>query len=133
MQRSYFTSWLAYQKAHTLASSICRLTASFPVHERYALSDQIRRSSRSVCANLAESYAKRRYPKHFLAKLTDAAAENYESQVWLSFAREHGYLNDEYYASYQRACEEVGKLLSYMMNHPDQYLPGIAHTKATRS
>ena len=123
MPRSTYTSWLAYQKAHNLAASIFRMTCEFPKEERYSLTDQIRRSSRSVCANLAESFAKRRYPKHFIAKLTDAAGENYETQTWLSFARVHGYISDEHHDAYLQASEEIGRLLSYMLVNPQQYLP----------
>ena len=123
MATFHYNTWAAYKKSFALASSICRLTARFPRDERYALTDQVRRSSRSVCANLAESYAKRRYPKHFLAKLTDAAGENFETQVWLSFARDHGYLTPTEHKKYIAAAEEVGRLLSYMQSHPSQYLP----------
>ena len=123
MSRSHFTTWIGYQKAYKLATSICELTAGFPREERFALSDQIRRSSRSVCANLAEGYAKRRYPKHFIAKLTDAAGENYETQVWLRFARDHKYINEDHYIAHLRISEEVGRLLSFLQNHSDRFLP----------
>lgn len=104
--------------------SLSRLAKSkFPKDERFVLQDQIRRSSRSVCANLAEGYAKRRYPKHFTAKLTDAMAENYETQNWLHFALEEGYISEAVFNKYLNASEEVGRLLSYMIKNQQQYLP----------
>ena len=121
MDAPHFTRWLAFEKGRLLACSIFRLSRNFPKEERYALTDQVLRSSRSVCANLAESYAKRRYPKHFIAKLTDASAENYETQAWLLFALDHGYLEQHHYDKYQAACNEVGKLLSYMQRYPQKF------------
>ncbi len=97
------------------------MSRQFPKEERYALTDQILRSSRSVCANLAESYAKRRYPKHFIAKLTDASAENYETQAWMLFALDHGYIQEEHFRKYQEACDEIGKLLSFMQRYPEKF------------
>ncbi len=123
MARSTFTSWLAWQKGFKLAISISRMArAKFPPEEKFVLTDQIRRSSRSVCSNLAEGYAKRRYPKHFTAKLTDAMGENYETQNWLHFALEEGYIKEVMFEKYMASSEEVGKLLSYMDNHPEQFL-----------
>lgn len=123
MARSTFTTCNAWQKGFKLATSISRLAKQqFPIEEKYSLTDQIRRSSRSVCSNLAESYAKRCYPKHFKAKLTDSIGENYETQNWLYFAHDEGYINDEILEKYLLASEEVGKLLSYMENHPEQFL-----------
>lgn len=88
MGSPHFTNWLAFVQGRELATSIFRLSRTFPKEERYALTDQVMRSSHSVCANLAESFAKRRYPKHFIAKLTDAEGENYETLTWLLFARD---------------------------------------------
>ena len=114
MSNSNFTTWLAFQKGRALAAEVFDLTKAFPKEERYALVDQIRRSSRSVCANLAEGYAKRRYPKHFIAKVTDAAGENYETQTWLLFALDHNYIAEPQYTRLVEASTEVGRLLSYM-------------------
>ncbi|PPK85210.1 four helix bundle protein [Neolewinella xylanilytica] len=121
MSLPHFTTWLAFIKGRRLAASVYRMSATFPREEKYSLTDQIRRSSRSVCANLAESFAKRRYPKHFIAKLTDAAGENYETMAWLAFALDHGYIRQADFEQYVTACSEVGKLLSYMQNHPDKF------------
>ena len=114
MSNSNFTTWLAFRKGRALAAEVFDLTKAFPKEERYALVDQIRRSSRSVCANLAEGYAKRRYPKHFIAKVTDAAGENYETQTWLLFALDHNYIAEPQYTRLVEASTEVGRLLSYM-------------------
>ncbi len=81
-----FKKLLAYQKAFDLAMLIYEASKSFPKEETYSLTDQIRRSSRSVNANISESYRKRRYPKHFISKLTDADGENSETSTWLDFA-----------------------------------------------
>ncbi|WP_116108106.1 four helix bundle protein [Lewinella sp. IMCC34191] len=122
MSTSHFTTWLAFQKSRRLAASIYNLCKTFPPAEKYALTDQVLRSSRSVCANLAECYAKRRYPKHFIAKLTDCAGENHETEVWLMFARDHGYISRGHHTSYQAACEEVSRLLSYMQRNPEKFV-----------
>ena len=121
MARSTFTTWLAYQKAEALADFIYHLTLTFPKPETYSLTDQIRRSSRSVCANLAESFGKRKYPKHFYAKLTDCCSENYETQVWLRFAHKYGYIDVATYQEATSSSEEVGKLLSYMQKNLSQF------------
>ena len=88
-----FQDLLAYQKSFSLAMKIFEITKSFPKEEMYSLTDQIRRSSRSVPANIAESYRKRVYPKNLHSKLTDCDAENSETQVWLEFAFNCNYLN----------------------------------------
>jgi four helix bundle protein len=92
-----FQDLLAYQKSFTLAMKVFELTKSFPREEMYSLTDQIRRSSRSVPANIAEAYRKRIYPRHFQSKLTDSDAENSETQVWLEFALKCNYINEEKY------------------------------------
>lgn len=81
-----FKKLLAYQKAFDLAMSIFEISKSFPKEETYSLISQIRRSSRSVNANMAEAYGKRRYPKHFISKLTDCDGENSETSTWLDYA-----------------------------------------------
>jgi len=81
-----FEKLIAYEKAFDNAMTIFETSKSFPKAETYSLTDQIRRSSRSVAANIAEAYRKRRYPKHFISKLTDSDAENSETVVWLNFA-----------------------------------------------
>lgn len=114
-----FRTLLAYQKGFSLAMDIFHLTKKIPKAE--SLSDQITRSSRSVCSNIGEAYKKRNYPKHFSSKLSDAATENSETQVWLDFALACGYINTETYHKLDERCEEVAKLLHYMIQHPQNF------------
>ena len=90
-----FKKLLAYSKAFEVAMEIFEFSKSFPKEEKYSLTDQIRRSSRSVCANIAEAYRKRRYEKHFISKLTDSDAENSETQTWIDFALSCNYISSE--------------------------------------
>lgn len=116
-----FKDLIVYQKAFSLAMDIFEASKSFPKEEKYSLTDQIRRSSRSTCANIAEAYRKRIYPKHFLSKLTDSDGENSETASWLDFARACKYLEDDTHQKFLSECKEIGKLLNYMMNHPDKF------------
>ncbi len=113
---------IAYQKAYSLAMEIFAVSKSFPKDERYSLTDQIRRSSRSVCANLREAWAKRKYEAHFVSKLTDADGENAETDTWIDFARNTDYLNDETHRRLSGLCAEVGKMLGSMINNPKPFL-----------
>ena len=97
------------------------MTLSFPKEEKYSLTDQIRRSSRSVCANIAEAYRKREYLKHFLLKMTDCMGENSECLVWLDFAKHHKYISEEVYSEYHTHNEGITKLLKYMYNNPGKF------------
>lgn len=122
MQRKdSFTTWLAFQKGEILADEIFSMTASFPKEERYSLTDQIRRSSRSVCSNLGEGHAKRHYVKHFYAKISDALGENNETLVWLRFARRCNYIDNATYNHLADMNSQVGKLLSFMLNNPQKF------------
>jgi four helix bundle protein len=121
-----FKDLLAYQKAYQQACNIFDITLRFPKEERYSLIDQIRRSSRSVCANLAEAFRKRNYPKHYFLKLTDCQGENSETLVWLDFSLSWQYCNEDEYKQLIELNNEVGKLLSYMMNNPDKF--GVSPT-----
>jgi len=87
-----FEDLIAFRKAYANAMLIFETSKAFPTVEKYSLTDQIRRSSRSVCANIAEAYRKRRYPKHFISKLTDADGENSETAVWIKFAFDCKYI-----------------------------------------
>jgi four helix bundle protein len=116
-----FKDLIAYQKAFKLAMDIYEISKMFPKEERYSLTDQIRGSSRSVCANMAEAYRKRAYPAHFYSKLTDSDAENSETQVWLDFAVSCDYIEKEVYEDFTYRSEEVGKLSNYMMNNPGNF------------
>lgn len=113
---------LAYQKGFDLAMDIFKISKTFPIEEKYSLTDQIRRSSRSVCANLAEAYRKRRYPNHFVSKLSDSDTENGETQTWLDFALACEYISLEEHKKLYASAEEVAKLLVFMMNNPAKFL-----------
>ncbi len=110
-----------YRKAFKLAMEIFEITKTFPIEEKYSLTDQIRRSSRSVCANIGEAYRKRRYVKHFISKLSDSDAENTETQVWLDFSLSCKYIQKERHDDFILQTDEVGKLLNYMMNNPGKF------------
>ena len=104
-----------YQLAYAVAMEIFEETKNFNRAEKFSLTDQIRRSSRAVCANLREAWAKRRYPAHFVSKLTDADAELQESQHWIDTAYASGYLSGESKESLILLSQEVGKLIGGMM------------------
>ena len=116
-----FQDLLGYQKSFALAMKIFKISKSFPKEETYSLTDQIRRCSRSVSANIAEAYRKREYPKHFHSKLTDSDAENSEIQVWLEFAVNCEYINKENYNELLIDSQEVGKLINYMILNPQKF------------
>lgn len=116
-----FTSLLAFKKSFQLAMRIFEISKSFPIEEKYSLTDQIRRSSRSVPANIAEAYRKRAYPKHFTSKLSDSDAENSETFTWLLFANKCNYINSEIFQELSNEIEEVGKLIHFMMNNPSKF------------
>ena len=111
-----------YQKAYALAMAIFLLSKRWPVEEKYSLTDQIRQASRSVCANLREAWAKRRYEAHFISKLTDADGENAETDTWLDFAKDCGYLSSEEHERLTADCREVGAMLGAMLNKPGSFL-----------
>ena len=113
---------IVYQKAYALAMEIFEASGSFPAEERYSLVDQIRRSSRSVCTNLREAWAKRRYEAHFVSKLTDAYGENGETEIWLDFAYDCRYLSKGDHAIFTEKCREVGAMLGSMINNPSSFV-----------
>lgn len=116
--------------AFEAAMRIFELSKSFPAEERYSLTDQIRRSSRSVCANLTEAWRKRRYEGAFLNKLSDAETEAAETQTWLEFAVKCGYLTAEIGRElYQTYDQILGKVVN-MINHPK---PWLMPNKTTKS
>lgn len=116
-----FRELIAYQKAFELSMEIFSLSKNLPSEEKYSLTDQIRRSSRSVCANIAEAYRKRRYTNHFISKLTDSDAENSETNVWLEFALKCGYLHKEKFIELSNYNVEIGKIINFMINHPEKF------------
>ena len=112
-----------YQLAYRTAMEIFRYSRSFPADERYSLVSQIRRSSRSVAANIAEGYRKRQYPAMFSSKLADADAEATETGVWLDFARDCGYLTQEVHRELTTAYDEVGRMPHSVMSDPEKFAP----------
>jgi len=116
-----FKKLLAYQKAFELSMDIFELSKNNPKEETYSLTDQIRRSSRSVCANIAEAYRKRLYPKHFISKLSDSDSENSETQVWIDFSKSCDYITIEQQQNLTIKSIEVGKLINFMINNPEKF------------
>jgi four helix bundle protein len=111
-----------YRKGYELAMCIFRASCRFPTEERFALTGQIRRSSRSVCMNLREAWAKRRYEAHFVSKLTDCDGENNETDTSLDFAKDYGYLSIEDHKDFKARCSEVGRMLGSMIQNPTPFL-----------
>ena len=118
-----FKSLKVYQLSYESAMEIFEITKSFPKEEKYSLTDQIRRSSRSVCANIAEAYRKRRYPKNFTSKVSDSDGEASETMVWIDFAYDCKYIDADTKDRLIRKYEEVGKMLGAMANSPERFLP----------
>jgi four helix bundle protein len=113
---------VVYRKAFDVSMAIFRMSKSFPVEERYSLTDQIRRSSRSVCANLAEGWRRRRYEGAFVDKLSIAESEAAETQVWLEFAVECGYCSREPARVLYQTYNEIIAMLVSMINQPETWL-----------
>lgn len=113
---------LAYQKAYNLAMEIFEISKSFHKDEKFGLTNQIRRSSRSVCANIAEAYKRRRYKDYFISKLNDSETENTETQVWLDFSLDNGQIQKQKYDELTFKNNEVGKLTWYMMRNPQKFM-----------
>jgi four helix bundle protein len=118
-----FRDLRVYQLAYRLAMRIFDETKAFPHDERNSMTSQIRRSSRSVVANLAEGYRKRQYPNMFVSKLADCDAEATETQVWLDFARDCGYLSEERHKEVASGYDELGRMLSSMIKDPKKFMP----------
>lgn len=117
-----FRELIAYQKSYKLALEIFSITQIFPSDEKYGITSQIRRSSRSVSANLAEAYRRRRTLKHFVSKLNDAETENLETEIWLDFSRDCGYTDSSIHQKLMNINNEVGKLIFYMINNPQKFM-----------
>ena len=110
-----------FQTAFKAAMEIYRLSKLFPVEEKYSLTDQVRRSSRSVCANLAEAFRKRRYPKNFVSKLSDCEAEAAETHVWLDFALAYDYVTIEEYEKLYKEYDMILGMLVRMIVEPEKW------------
>ncbi len=116
-----FKETKVYQLSFELSMDIFHITKSFPREETYSLTDQIRRSSRSVCANLAEAYRKKLYPAHFVSKVSDADTENSETGVWLDFSASGNYITIDKHNELISKNLEIGRLLNHMLNNPEKY------------
>jgi four helix bundle protein len=119
MAAQSFRDLTVYKKAFSLAMEIYQLSKKFPQEERYSLTDQVRRSSRSVCSCVGEAYRKRQYKAHFVSKSSDADMENTETRVWLDFALSCKYITNEVWDDLEKKSEEVGKLLNHMIENPE--------------
>jgi four helix bundle protein len=113
---------IVYQKAYASAMRIFEISKQFPPEERYAMTGQIRRSSRSVCLNLKEAWAKRRYEAHFISKLTDCDGENEETKTSLKFAKDCGYITEQEHKQLSAEALEVGKMLGSMIRDPGKFI-----------
>ena len=111
-----------YKTAYDVAMEVFELTKNFPAEEKYALTTQIRRSSRSVCLNLREAWAKRRYEAHFLSKLTDCDGENSETDSSLDFAMDCRYMPKEQHKAIVAKCAEIGRMLGGMIRKPESFV-----------
>ena len=116
-----FRDLVVYKKTRQLSLEIFRITKAFPKEEMFSLTDQIRRSSRSIGAQIAEAWAKRRYEKHFISKLTDADGEQQETQHWIDTAADCGYLTQAQAAKLNKKCAEIGRLLGGMIAKADLF------------
>ena len=120
-QINSFRDLIVYQKAYRLSMEIFELSKSFPKEEKYSLTDQIRRASRSVCSNIAEAWAKKIYIKSFVSKITDSLGEEHETEVWLDYARDCGYLKEDTHKRLMSEYDEVRKILISMINNPGKF------------
>lgn len=112
---------IVYKLSHQLAVQIFSETKSFPKEEKYALVDQIRRSSRAAPAIIAEAWSRRRYPKSFVSKLIEAGGEVSETTVWLDFSRDHNYLESKKYDYFKAKYDEVSRIFYSMINQPEKF------------
>ena len=117
----HFRDLEVYKKQREVSKEVLRLSKNFPSKERFSLTDQIRRSSRSIGAQIAEAWAKRLYPKHFVSKLTDADGEQLETQHWLLEALDSEYLSQSDFKNLTDKCEGIGRMLGAMMRKADSF------------
>ena len=116
-----FRDLVVYQKARSVAKAIFEITKTFPREEMYSLTDQMRRSSRSIGAQIAEAWAKRRYEKHFVSKLTDADGEQQETQHWVDSAEDCGYLEKEQVRNLNADLNQIGRMINSMIDKANQF------------
>lgn len=123
-----FRDLIVYQKGRQLQKKIFKLTKSFPKDEMFSLTDQIRRSSRSIGANITEAWAKRRYEKHFISKLTDSDGEQMETQHWIETALECEYIDPKTCTQLIEKCLEIGRMLGGMMDKAELFCGELPRT-----
>ena len=121
MEYKGFRDLIVYQLSYHLGLEIFEQTKGFPKEELYSLTDQIRRSSRSVPSNIAEAWRKRKYPKHFGSKLTDSLAEESETEVWLDYSKDLKYIDKEKHNYFIARYDEVARMLVSMIDTPDKF------------
>jgi four helix bundle protein len=121
MQIKGFRDLIVYQKSYALSMEIFEISKFYPKEEKYSLTDQIRRSSRSVPANIAESWAKRLYIKAFVNKLSDALAEEFETEVWINMSHDMKYIDKQNHDLLISKYDEIRKMLIFMLNNPDKF------------
>ncbi|HNS18679.1 MAG TPA: four helix bundle protein [Bacteroidales bacterium] len=110
-----------YKESYSLAMNIFELTKEWPKEEKYSLIDQIRRSSRAVCSNIAEGYRKRQYPAYFSSKVSDADMENTETQVWLDFSLSCQYITQPAHQELINKTKQIGRMLHYLILNPEKF------------
>ena len=120
-QINSFRDLIVYQKAYKLAMEIFEISKLFPKEERFALTDQIRRSSRSVTGAIAEAWAKKKYPKAFVYKLTDSLGEEFETEQWLDYSRDCKYISLGTHNRLMTEYDEVRRMLISMINNPEKF------------
>lgn len=116
-----FRDLIVYQKSYKLAMEIFEISKSFPKEEKYSLTDQLRRSSRSVPANISSAWVKRKYPKSFVSKLLDSLEEEAESEVWIETSFDCKYIDGQLHNSLLDRYQEIGKMLYSMINSPEKF------------
>jgi len=128
-----FRDLIVYQKSRQLSREIMGFTKLFPKEETFSLTDQIRRSSRSIGANISEAWAKRRYEKHFISKLTDSDGEQMETQHWIETALDCEYINQKTSAQLIGKCLEIGRMLGGMMDKAEMFCGEPPHSMREES
>jgi len=118
-----FKDLIVYQKAYKLAMEIFQLTVNWPKEEKYSLTDQIRRSSRSITSGIAEAWARRRYEKSFVSKLIESLGEEFETETWLNYAVDCKYINKAEFDHISTGYLEIKKILVSMVNNPEKWCP----------
>ena len=121
MKIESFRDLIVYQKAFDIQQQIFKVTKNFPKEEIYSLTDQVRRSSRSIGSNICEAWQKRRYMAHFVSKLTDSDGEQAETQHWIDTAFACKYITAEMQDQLLTKCREIGKMLGSMIANPDKF------------